>query len=65
MAIEDKMEIKTKTLTDKQKVVARGMNALLDLIDEGTFGPEHAEEELGKAYAAGIRHGLKQAKAAE
>jgi hypothetical protein len=59
------MEIKTKTLTDKQKVVARGMNALLDLIDEGTFGPEHAEEELGKAYAAGIRHGLKQAKAAE
>ena len=59
------MEIKTKTLTDKQKVVARGMNALLDLIDEGAFGPEHAEEELGKAYAAGIRHGLKQAKAAE
>jgi len=65
MAIEDKMEIKTKTLTDKQKVIARGMNALLDLIDAGTFGPEHAEEELGKAYAAGIRHGLKQAKVAE
>lgn len=44
-------------LTPKQRVIARGMNALSDLIDEGNFGPEDAERELGRAYDAGLRHG--------
>ena len=57
--------MKNETLTDKQKAIARGMNCILDLIDDGSFGPEHAEKELGKAYAAGLRCGLKQPKVTE
>lgn len=59
------MGTKVLTLTDKQKAIARGMNSLLVLIDEGNFGPEDAQKELGKAYSAGLREGLKQAKATD
>lgn len=57
--------MKNETLTDKQKAIARGMNCILELIDDGSFGPEHAEKELGKAYAAGLRFGSKQPRDSE
>lgn len=57
--------MKNKTLTDKQKAIARGMNRIMEFIDDGSFGPEDAEIEIGKAYAAGLRFGSKQPKDSE